>query len=126
MNDIESNMEEQFLYEIDEELVTYIQEEYDPSTHSYVNKLISEWNIPSEDADIIKTRLRNIKFDLDYEGDWINVRKEFKQTYQTIYQRNPRLIKEIVYLVIVEKLLYSIARNRLGQYKKSYISANEI
>ncbi len=113
-------------YEIDEELVRRIQEEYGPSTHSYVNNLVSEWNIPDKDIDTIKSRLRNVKFDLDYEGDWINVRREFKQTYNTIYNGNPRLIKEVVYLVIVEKLLYAIAQNRLGQYKKSYISAEEI
>ena len=114
------------LFEIDEELVHRIQQEYDPSTHKYVNNLVSDWDIPSEDAETIKSRLRNIKFDLDYEGDWINVRNEFKLIYETIYRRNPRLIKEIVYLVIVEKLLYSIAQNRLGQYKKAYISADEI
>jgi hypothetical protein len=118
--------ESETLYEIDEELVRQIQEEYNPSTHTYVDKLISEWNIPAKDIDTIKLRLRNVKFDLDYEGDWINVRKEFKQMYKTIYQRNPWLIKEVVYLVIVEKMLYAIAQNRLGQYKKSYISAEEI
>lgn len=119
-------------YELKHELIKEIIDNNPPKlTEDDITKYIEPYSITNEDHSTIRNRLKGIVFDIDYKGIFVNVEKEMKKyicstvKYNSKYMDIPVTEKQI-YKHAIYTAFNNIVNDRLSQYNKSYIEANEI
>lgn len=99
-------------------------------TEDNIKCYIQEYKIPENDAPIVYNRLSSLTVDLNYVGEFMNAQDGLNEIVRDITNqkkvRNLPIKAEEIYTEAIESLLYRIAEDRLAQYNKKYISAEEI
>ena len=97
---------------------------------SSIQKYIDNYGIPECDKNTVAQRLRELRSNLEYIGDFINTKECFQRIVKDLQDGNRmfywNMTEDEIHNQAIENILYRTAEDRLGQYNKGYITADEI
>ncbi len=109
------------------ELQKVIDYDYEPKLdESSIENYLELYCIPENEVDIIRARLRNLKFNPTYEGAYMKAEKELCLMYNQLITHEKLTSFDEVCRIAKDAILDRIANDRMTQYVKSYLDADDI